>query len=414
MLLSGKHAIRLSEIRVRLNEISGLEGDAYNDEARAENDKLQVEFRDLEGKYRAALLSEGNVEKKEPESPDAETRERQALRAKVKLANHVAAALEMRAVDGAEAEYNQELGLRKAGAFPLELLAPEVEVRATTDTDSQTNQGTWLDRLFADTAAARIGVTFRSVAPGILSLPVTETGASAAQRGRSEVTADAVWTVSVKEIKPTRNAVRAVFSEEDALRLPTLEDGIRRDLASAITEGIDTAVFIGDAGASEARARIVGLNTATGVTEATISQTNKVLGPGTLAAFAGLVDGKHAVGLDQLRVVSAVGANSLWLSTIINSAADNMTLSQFLRASGLSWTARAEIEDDTVADAFGAFVGRSRGITGAAVAGVWSSGTLIRDPYSSAAKGEISLTLSTYWGFALPRASNFARVKFVA
>lgn len=38
----------------------------------------------------------------------------------------------------------------------------------------------------------------------------------------------------------------------------------------------------------------------------------------------------------------------------------------------------------------------------------------MRDHYSGAAKGEIALTLSYLWNFGLPRAANFARVKFVA
>ena len=55
-----KHAMRCSEIRQRLNEISGLEGDAFTDEVRSESDTLSTEYRDVETKYRAALVSEGD------------------------------------------------------------------------------------------------------------------------------------------------------------------------------------------------------------------------------------------------------------------------------------------------------------------------------------------------------------------
>ena len=54
------HAMRCSEIRQRLNEISGMEGDAFTDEVRAESDTLSTEYRDVETKYRAALVSEGD------------------------------------------------------------------------------------------------------------------------------------------------------------------------------------------------------------------------------------------------------------------------------------------------------------------------------------------------------------------
>ena len=271
----------------------------------------------------------------------------------------------------------------------------------------------WLDRLFAGTAAERVGVTMESVGAGVASFPVTTAGAGAAQRGRTEAAADAAWTVGVSELKPTRNAVRLVFSVEDAARIPGLESALTRDLRMAMTEGIDRTIFLGDGGANENPADIVGLNTAA-ITEVTVTQANKILGPGTLEAFTGLVDGVHAMGMGDLRVVSTVGAWRLWESTVINSAADNMTLAAFLRQAGLTWTSRGQIETATAADDFGAFVGRARGIEGAGVAAVWEAGELIRDPYTGAAKGEVSLTLSYLWAFGLPRPANFARLKFAA
>ena len=135
-------------------------------------------------------------------------------------------------------------------------------------------------------------------------------------------------------MKPTRNAVRAVFSEEDALQLPSLEASLRRDIGMALVEGVDRAVYLGEDGANENTADIVGLATAANVVEVEISQANKAKGPETLTAFSGLVDGIHTMGLGDLLVYSTVGAWRLGESTIINSAADSMTLAAFLRAAG--------------------------------------------------------------------------------
>ena len=44
------------------------------------------------------------------------------------------------------------------------------------------NQQTWIDRLFLDSAATRVGVTMRSVRPGVASVPVTTAGASFAMK----------------------------------------------------------------------------------------------------------------------------------------------------------------------------------------------------------------------------------------
>ena len=93
---------------------------------------------------------------------------------------------------------------------------------------------------------------------------------------------------------------------------------------------------------------------------------------------------------------------------------DNMTLAQFLRASGLSWMVRADIDTNTANGDFGAFLGRGRGIEGAGVAAVWGAGELIRDPYTEADSGEVVLTLNYLWDFVIARPTQFARVKFVS
>ena len=255
-----------------------------------------------------------------------------------------------------------------------------------------------------------------SVPAGSASFPVTTAGASAAQRQRStDAAADAAWTIGVTEMKPKRNAVRLLFSIEDAARIPGLESALNRDLRMALKEGVDRAIFLGDATATGNDADITGLQTAA-ITETTVPQANKVKGPETLTAFTGLVDGIHAMGLDDLRVVTSVGAWRLWENTIINlaTATNNQTLVAFLRTAGMSWMSRGEIDTNTANGDFGAFIGRGRGIEGAGVAAVWEAGELIRDPYAGAAKGEIALTLCYLWDFALPRTSNFARIKFVA
>ena len=410
---------RQSTERGRMAELATAE--SLTDETRAELDRIETGTPDLERQLRAAQVAVDDEDAEQraagtaaraPEG-DAEDRERAALRGKVRLTGYVSAAVEQRSADGAEAEFNASMGIA-GNRFPLELLAPSLETRATTDTDTTVMPRRWLDRLFAGTAAERVGITMESVAAGVASFPVTTAGASAAQRQRStDAAADAAWTIGITEMKPKRNAVRLLFSVEDAARIQGLESALNRDLRMALVEGVDRAIFLGDAGATGNDADIVGL-TGAAIGEAEITQTNKILGPGTLGAFTGMVDGIHANGLGDLRVVASVGAWRLWEDTIINATADNMTLGAFLRGAGLSWSARGEIETATADGDFGAFIGRGRGIEGAGVAAVWEAGELIRDPYSGAAKGEVALTLSYLWNFGLPRPANFSRIAFGA
>ena len=411
---------RQSVERGRMSELAIA--DSLTDETRAEMDELETGTADLERQLRAAQaavdLEEAEQRTAAPshdDGGDAEDREIRELRSKVKMSGYVSAAIEQRAADGVEGEYNAARSIA-GNRFPLELLAPPLEQRAVTDTDTTTTPRRWLDRLFAGTAAEHIGVTMESVPAGTASFPVTTAGASAAQRQRStDAAADAAWTIGVSEMKPKRNAVRLLFSIEDAARIPGLESALVRDLRMALMEGVDRAIFLGDAGASGADADIIGLQTAV-INETTIKQSDKIKGPETLSAFTGQVDGIHANGLADLRVVTSVGAWRLWENTIINltTATNNQTLGAFLRTAGLSWMSRGEIDTDTANGDFGAFIGLGRGLEGAGVAAVWEAGELIRDPYSGAAKGEIALTLCYLWDFALPRTDNFSRIKFVA
>ena len=395
-------------------------------ETRAELDTIEAGTPDMERQLRAATVA---VETEETEqraagaagdtpAGDAEDRERAELRAKVKLGGYVAAAIEQRSADGAEAEYNQSIGIA-GNRFPLELLAPPEqraargEEREATGVDTTTMPRTWLDRLFSGTAAQAVGVSMESVPVGKSSHPVTATGATAAQRGKSEAASDAPWTLSVIEMSPKRNAVRLLFNIEDAARIPGLESALTRDLRMTMVEGIDRAIFLGDNGATPNAADIVGLTTAAGLVEKSIPQAGKVKGSDTLQVFAELIDGKAAMMPSDLKAVFAVGANTLWSHQLANTGASvDTTIAEFLRRFGLNWMTRGDIETTTADTEFAAFVGLGRGLDGSGVAAVWEAGELIRDPYSGAAKGEVALTLCYLWDFKLPRASNFARVTF--
>ena len=403
--------LRQSETRQSLNTLLAL--DELNDEQRVSMSELTTTMQNLEVETRAAIVAEADPTVTPNDGDDAEGRELRSLRERISFGEYAGAALQMRGATGAEGEYNDAIGI-PANRFPLEMLAPPLETRKTTDADAGAAQQAWLDRLFATSSAARVGVSFRSVGTGIAAYPVTTAGGSGVQRGRTEAVAAATWTIGVTELKPTRNAIHAIFSREDDLRLPGLEEAITRDLRAGLMEAVDLAVFQGDSTATGTTADITGLQTAANVVEKTITQAAKVKGPDTLQALVELIDGKHAEGASDLRIVASVGANTLWMTTVANSSAENQTIAQFLMASGMAWGVRGDISGVTAANAFGAFVGRGRGIDGAGVAPVWDSGELIRDPYTSASKGEVVLTLNYFWNFGLPRPANFARIKFVA
>ena len=143
------------------------------------------------------------------DTPDGETREIREIRQRVRMGEYVAAAVEQRGVAGAEAEYNAARQLTTGlGRFPLDLLAPrEVRTASTTDADGQVTQSNWLDRLFSETSAMRLGISFESVSPGASHYPGGHRrrigGAARAQRGCA---ANAAWTVGGVNLEPSRNS----------------------------------------------------------------------------------------------------------------------------------------------------------------------------------------------------------------
>ena len=419
MTESQKIELRRSKIRERLAAIAKLDGDDYTDEVQTEERALQDEFQGLEVRYRSAVIAEdAELRERRAEADagangDGEPAEVRALRGRARVGAWAQAAIEGRAVAGAEAELASALEL-PAGRFPLSMLAPPPETRAETDTNAGVMQGDWLDRLFASTAASYLGITMRSVPAGMAAYPVTTAGATPAQRGREEAAADAPWTVGVTNLLPVRASVRAVFTEEDAMRLPGLEEALRRDLSMALTEGVDRSIFLGDAGADENRADVTGLVSAANIVEATINQTGKVAVATVRGAFAGMIDGVHASMVDDLKVVLAVGANTLWMSTSAATNDGNSILGVLKAMDGLRCMTRGGIETATAANDWLGFVGRARGIEGAGVAAVWDSGLFIRDPYSAASSAQVSLSLHYFWQLGFPRPSNFVRIKAVA
>ena len=418
MLKSQELTIKLSEKRQKINDLLGKEkrsGSEIN-----ELDDLTKSVQGLEVEFRAAMTAEDSAvdDAKDLFGDDGEKAELRQLRDKVSVSNYTKAAIEGRqAASGAELEFNQALNIGADG-FPLILLAgKEPEKRTTSDTDTAVRPRPWLDRLLADTMAAYLGISFTSVDPGVASYPVTTAGATGAQRGRTEAATAAAWTIGTKELKPTRNAVHLEFSKEDSMRIPMLDESLIRDLRAGLRESIDKVVFLGDDGANENTADITGLNTAASVVEKTLKQADKVKAGKTLEVFNSLIDGVHASGLDDLRIVASEGSHTLWTGQVLSvsneTASMFKTLANFLNDNGVMWKVR-QLETATTNGKFGAFLSRQRGITGAAVAPVWSAGELIRDPYTKAKSGECLLTLSYYWNFGLPRPANYARLKYVS
>ena len=160
-----KLELRMSDLRRELAD--ALEADAPDPET---VQRLTDELRAA-----AANLVAAKLLALDPEETVTETRQFDSklaeLRESVDLTKHVKAALAGTVAQGGpEAEYNDEMKIN-AGWFPLDLLTRQAEERAKRAGDGMASQATWLDYLFAGTAAERLGITFRPVGSGTHSVP---------------------------------------------------------------------------------------------------------------------------------------------------------------------------------------------------------------------------------------------------
>ena len=413
-----KAQLKVSEVKTKITDLLDLPTENRGEDFDGKLVAAMEQTKSAEKELQAALLSQPaetaeKVVEKRAGVETAEQREEVELRSKINFGRYIGAAMAGTGVtSGAENELNQHLGLA-ANEFPLDLLSPAVEMRALRDGDADVNARSWLDRVFADSAAMRLGISFVSVESGISAYPVLTGGGSGDQRGRTQGVSESAYTFAVSELKPTRNSVMGIYTLEDVARVPGLSDAIARDMQNGITEKIDRTIFRGDSDANEDGADITGLETLS-IGEETITQTNKVKPDEVLKSFLSFVDGLYASSLSDLAVVMAVGANTLFHSTIANSAASNETVARFLMNAGLSWMVRGHIESATTNGKFGAFVSLGRGLTGAGVAPVWNRGEMTVDRFTSAHKAEVRLVLHWLWNFGLPRTANFKRIKFVS
>ena len=99
--------MRASEIRKRLAELAAIE--EMNDEQRSEIGTMRTEYRDVETRYQAALLSEDTPA--ETRFEDTEGRELRSLIDSADVGAIFAATLEHRQTDGHTAELQQHYGL---------------------------------------------------------------------------------------------------------------------------------------------------------------------------------------------------------------------------------------------------------------------------------------------------------------
>ena len=297
-----KIRLRLSQVRQRLNEISGLEGDAFTDEVRSEAASLQAEFADLETRHQAAIVAEGEGETRAngSEDLDAEARERLELRSQASLTAYLRAALSGRQVDGREAELREAAGVG-SGSIPLELWDipnGNRETRADAPTGAPGTVGVNLDRIrpqvFANSIAPRLGIEMPRVSTGTYASATITTSLTAGSHSKGSAAEATAAGFTVSSVTPKRISARLGIRIEDvaAVGQANFESILRENLSLVLSDALDDQAINGAGGNSGAD--LMGI----------LQRLTDPSAPSAVADF------------DAFAAAHAAGIDGLWASTL--------------------------------------------------------------------------------------------------
>ena len=335
----------------------------------------------------------------------------QPLIERIELRNYLNAYSQGHKLEGAEAEMNQGLGLDSVSHVPWQALAPTLDERMEARTDDPTNVtiGDWgktvnalLPRIFEKTDAGFLGVSTPGVRAGTTAYPVMTGGTTASMKAaNAEVEAD-VATFSVTTVTPTRLSARYLLNLEGLAAMGgMLESTLRNDLRRVMGDQFDEQIINGNGTSPNISGILNELTDATDATNVIDFDTFRLTATNEL-------DGKMANTEASIRML--VGLQT-WKKVrgILNTDKQLDAIQAYQRLGGrIQNSARLPDMDGTSKNQEAILTFEPS----AAVAPIWQGVTMIRDPYTNAAKAQVALTAHMLFGFAFKRTDGWKEVKF--
>ena len=395
MLNSQRLTIRSSEIRARLNELSGL--DNLSDEQRSELDTLTTEYRDIEAQRRAALLFEDEGVTV-PAAPDAEMRERVELRSKASLTTYLLNAARGRLASGAEAELQDAAGI--GDGIPLELWDVPTETRAVTAAPGTV--GVNLDPIrpavFASSIAPRLGIEMPRVASGTYASATITTSQSAAALAKSGAATATAGGFTVTTATPKRVSARLELTIEDiaAVGQANFESALRENMSLALSDELDDQALNGDGQAPNL----------TGIFQRLTDPSAPAAGIATfdtfVSAFAGGIDGLWASRMNEVAIVCGVDTYQVAAKAFRDVGTNNghrgdISFADYAMQHTAGWWTNKRMPDTASHVQQAILYRKGRSGIRTAVCPHWNE-VGIDDIYSGSAKGERYFTLHVLLG----------------
>ncbi|ARE38329.1 Phage-related protein [Rhodovulum sp. P5] len=409
MLDSVKIARRQSEIR---QELAGLVGkdSPTEDETRA-MESLDSEYRANETRYRAALIAED--QERRDAGDELENRseaEWSEIMGRFELRQVALALDEGRALAGATAEIVTEL--REAGGYrgmpvPWEALELRAGETVASATPNPIRTMPIIDRLFAQSAAARMGARMINIGVGEAEYPVTTSSVTAgwADGETGSVASPAAYATTDRPLAPDQTLGIQMKITRKALKQSgtALEQAVRRDMNGAIQQELDRAIFLGSGSTGEPLGVVAGAATY-GITETAVDAT------ATYAAFrSAIVRFMVASAASSPSEVRVMIRPETWDILDAQAAATSAPMWEWDRlaaavaSGGVTMTPNALAAPTGTPAAASALLTTTAGGVPPIFVGTWGAIDLIRDPYSDASSGGLRLTALTTMDLTVSR-----------
>lgn len=404
-------AIRASEIR---GEINALDPGEATVEKRRE---LLAGLNTVESEYRAALTEEATADAAAPDAAGltAEEREFRALESRAEMRNAFHAVMSDAPLAGAEKELQEHRGL-SGHALPWDLVAPRPVARteeradavSAAPADSHLQQHPILARVFARSATATLGVAMPMVPVGEQNYPVVTTTDKAvilAKDAAEGDTADA--GITAHTIAPRRLQRSYLFRREDQAVLAGLEEALRGDLSSAVSDLLDAQVLAG-AGTGANIGGFLATPANGGIPARADSPARLTFALAAGEAALG-IDGLYAGTLGECAIV--IGDDTARDAASKFQTNDSESALAYMGRTTMRAMASANIP--AVAATFQEAILARMGAPGMnSICPVWGSLFAVRDEISGRKSGQISITIGMLANFDILRAGGYERLKF--
>ena len=393
MLKSIEKALKLSEIREKLNDLNAVT--EPTEAQRTEERDLIASLKTTETEYREMLKSEGDARTEPTVEVDAAGAEYRAVLARGNVGNIVAAFVEHRAVDGPELEVQQHRGLNQ-NQVPLDMLRAPVEHRAVTTgpTTARTTEQPTIMPIFARGVGAFIGADRPTVDAGTVAYPVLDQRPTVGGPHADSTSVDeTTGSFSSSLLTPGRIQASYFYKRVDAARFASLDSALRQALNGGLEEKLDQELIAGTEGL------LTGMNLDA---HAAAAVTTFAL---YLSQFGhSRVDGRYAAALSDVRAVVGSATYAHAGNQYRSNNADYSALDALdKKTAGV----RVSAHVPAVASHKQNAVIRLGSADRAVLQVMWDGVTLVPDEITKAKTGEIAITAILLTATKILRAASF-------